>query len=114
MIRRTLLTGAACLLLTVVAIAFPGSPKRGEREGGSAADKVPAAGGDITITPLIHSSIQIEHAGRNEARDHLLAWPSRRIGAGAPVSRTNLLSLCALLPALTGIQRRRRSDRPVR
>lgn len=29
-----------------------------------AADKVPATGGDITITPLIHSSIQIEHAGK--------------------------------------------------
>jgi L-ascorbate metabolism protein UlaG (beta-lactamase superfamily) len=28
-----------------------------------AADKVPAAGGAIEITPLIHSSIQIEHAG---------------------------------------------------
>ncbi|HMB82358.1 MAG TPA: MBL fold metallo-hydrolase [Vicinamibacterales bacterium] len=27
-------------------------------------DKVPAAGGDITITPMIHSSIQIEHAGK--------------------------------------------------
>src|SRR5471032_1423481 len=31
---------------------------------GGAADKVPATGGDITITPLIHSSIQIEHAGK--------------------------------------------------
>ena len=30
----------------------------------AAADKVPAAGGDITITPIIHSSIQIEHAGK--------------------------------------------------
>ena len=29
-----------------------------------ASDKVSAAGGDITITPLIHSSIQIEHAGK--------------------------------------------------
>jgi L-ascorbate metabolism protein UlaG (beta-lactamase superfamily) len=29
-----------------------------------AADKIPATGGDITITPLIHSSIQIEHAGK--------------------------------------------------
>jgi len=29
-----------------------------------AADRVPAAGGDIVITPLVHSSIQIEHAGR--------------------------------------------------
>jgi L-ascorbate metabolism protein UlaG (beta-lactamase superfamily) len=27
-------------------------------------DKIPAAGGDITITPLIHSSVQIEHAGK--------------------------------------------------
>ena len=30
----------------------------------AAADRVPAAGGDITITPLIHASIQIEHAGK--------------------------------------------------
>jgi len=29
-----------------------------------ASDKVPAAGGAIDITPLIHSSIQIEHAGK--------------------------------------------------
>jgi len=29
-----------------------------------AADKVPADGGPIEITPLIHSSIQIEHAGK--------------------------------------------------
>jgi L-ascorbate metabolism protein UlaG (beta-lactamase superfamily) len=51
-IRRTLLTSAACVLLALVAQGF------------SPADKVPAAGGDITITPLIHSSIQIEHAGK--------------------------------------------------
>ena len=29
-----------------------------------ASDKVPATGGDIEITPLVHSSIQIEHAGK--------------------------------------------------
>jgi len=29
-----------------------------------AADRIPAAGGDITITPLIHSSLQIEHGGK--------------------------------------------------
>jgi L-ascorbate metabolism protein UlaG (beta-lactamase superfamily) len=29
-----------------------------------AADKVAAAGGDITITPLIHSSVQIEYGGK--------------------------------------------------
>ena len=45
----------AALLLALVAQGF--SPA-------FAADKVPAAGGDITITPLIHSSIQIEHAGK--------------------------------------------------
>ena len=28
-----------------------------------AADKVPAAGGDIEITPLLHASVQIAHAG---------------------------------------------------
>ncbi|OFW21390.1 MAG: hypothetical protein A3H97_20260 [Acidobacteria bacterium RIFCSPLOWO2_02_FULL_65_29] len=29
-----------------------------------AADRFPAAGGDIEITPIIHSSLQIEHAGK--------------------------------------------------
>lgn len=29
----------------------------------AAADRVPAAGGDIEITPILHSSVQIEHAG---------------------------------------------------
>src|SRR6185503_5711075 len=29
-----------------------------------AADTFPAAGGDIEITPIIHSSVQIEHAGK--------------------------------------------------
>jgi L-ascorbate metabolism protein UlaG (beta-lactamase superfamily) len=30
----------------------------------TAADTFPATGGDITITPLIHASVQIEHAGK--------------------------------------------------
>src|SRR4051812_21019800 len=30
----------------------------------AAADKVPATGGDITITPIVHSSVQIEYAGK--------------------------------------------------
>jgi L-ascorbate metabolism protein UlaG (beta-lactamase superfamily) len=30
----------------------------------TAADRLPATGGDIVITPLIHASVQIEHAGR--------------------------------------------------
>jgi L-ascorbate metabolism protein UlaG (beta-lactamase superfamily) len=48
-----------------VAPGLPGPAERAEREGGGAiSDKIPAAGGDITITPLIHSSLQIEHAGK--------------------------------------------------
>jgi L-ascorbate metabolism protein UlaG (beta-lactamase superfamily) len=46
------------LTLTLVAQAFRPAFAMAD------ADKVPAAGGDITITPLIHSSIQIEHAGK--------------------------------------------------
>jgi L-ascorbate metabolism protein UlaG (beta-lactamase superfamily) len=30
----------------------------------TSADRFPATGGDITITPIIHSSLQIEHAGK--------------------------------------------------
>jgi L-ascorbate metabolism protein UlaG (beta-lactamase superfamily) len=30
----------------------------------AAQDRIPAQGGDLVITPLIHSSVQIEHAGR--------------------------------------------------
>ncbi|HEX3644692.1 MAG TPA: MBL fold metallo-hydrolase [Vicinamibacterales bacterium] len=47
----------AHLLLPAVLIALASRPA-------SAADTVPAAGGPIEITPLIHSSIQIEHAGK--------------------------------------------------
>jgi L-ascorbate metabolism protein UlaG (beta-lactamase superfamily) len=31
---------------------------------GSAADVFPAKGGDVTLTPFVHSSVQIEHAGK--------------------------------------------------
>lgn len=55
--RAPLLLAAGCALLAAVAQGF--SPAF----AASAADKVPAAGGPIEITPLIHSSIQIEHAG---------------------------------------------------
>src|SRR5262245_47904935 len=30
----------------------------------AATDTIPAAGGDISITPVLHSSLQIEHAGK--------------------------------------------------
>jgi L-ascorbate metabolism protein UlaG (beta-lactamase superfamily) len=61
-------TRAAIAIALLVSQGFLATPTRFERDGGSPAfapaDKVPAAGGDITITPLIHSSIQIEHAGK--------------------------------------------------
>jgi len=45
-------TAAAFLLFTALTVAA------------GAADRVPAAGGDIEITPFLHSSVQIEHAGK--------------------------------------------------
>src|SRR5262245_5577738 len=30
----------------------------------AAADRFPAAGGDIEITPVVHASVQLEHAGK--------------------------------------------------
>src|SRR5262245_46191678 len=30
----------------------------------AAADRFPAAGGDIEITPILHASVQLEHAGK--------------------------------------------------
>ena len=49
-----------CVLLALAASGFLGSPERLEREGGLPADRY----GAIKITPMIHSSIQLEHAGR--------------------------------------------------
>jgi L-ascorbate metabolism protein UlaG (beta-lactamase superfamily) len=43
-------------LITVVAAASMVAPM-------PAADRFPAAGGDIEITPLVHASVQLEHAG---------------------------------------------------
>ncbi len=45
----------AALLASVTLAAQPGAPP--------AADHFPATGGDLVITPLIHASVQIEHAG---------------------------------------------------
>jgi len=44
---------AAALLLVVSSVLTPAA----------AGDRVPAAGGDIEITPILHASLQIEHAG---------------------------------------------------
>ncbi len=50
----------------VLALALPAADGSPAAHGFSRAiaDTVRATGGDITITPLIHSSIQIEHAGK--------------------------------------------------
>ena len=69
--RAKILTVAGCVLLVFVAqgISVVSAFRRtapGPAEAGhyQRADKVPAAGGPIEITPMIHSSIQIEHAGK--------------------------------------------------
>jgi L-ascorbate metabolism protein UlaG (beta-lactamase superfamily) len=45
------------LFITAVAVALAAAAV-------VATDRVPASGGDILITPIIHSSVQIEHAGK--------------------------------------------------
>ena len=50
--RTQKFAAAAFLLFTALGVAA------------AAADRVPAAGGDIEITPFLHSSVQIEHAGK--------------------------------------------------
>ena len=52
------MTRARVLLMALLALIAQGSGPA------LAADTVPAAGGPIEITPLIHSSIQIEHGGK--------------------------------------------------
>jgi L-ascorbate metabolism protein UlaG (beta-lactamase superfamily) len=46
-----------------------------------AADQIPATGGAITITPIIHSSVQIEHAGTVVQVD---PWSAGNIAAAKP------------------------------
>jgi L-ascorbate metabolism protein UlaG (beta-lactamase superfamily) len=46
-----------------------------------AVDQVPATGGAITITPLIHSSVQIEHAGKVVQVD---PWSAGNLAAAKP------------------------------
>jgi L-ascorbate metabolism protein UlaG (beta-lactamase superfamily) len=53
------------LALVLVAPMFVGlTPGAQAARPALATDKIPAAGGAITLTPLIHASIQIEHAGK--------------------------------------------------
>ena len=50
------LTALLCVVLVGQSVSPVGSD--------AAQDRLPAAGGDLVITPLIHSSVQIEHAGK--------------------------------------------------
>lgn len=44
-------------------------------------DRLPASGGDILITPLIHSSVQIEHAGKVV---HVDPWSAGDLSSAKP------------------------------
>src|SRR6476659_1844636 len=46
-----------------------------------AADRFPASGGDIEVTPLIHSSVQIVHAGKVVQID---PWSAGNLSAAKP------------------------------
>src|SRR5258705_657272 len=49
---------SSCLIVGLFAVAT------GLTASGALPDKVAATSGDIEITPLVHSSVQIEHAGK--------------------------------------------------
>src|SRR5215471_20938508 len=53
--RLSSVGGALAMAVTLVLAGVPAAAD---------GDKVPAAGGAIEITPLIHSSIQLEYAGK--------------------------------------------------
>ena len=54
----------AALLLALLFLAPVGQSFSSAMSGSAPPDRFPAAGGDLVITPLIHSSLQIEHAGK--------------------------------------------------
>lgn len=62
-----------------------------------AADTFPAKGGDIIITPLVHSSVQLEHSGKVMQIDQ--AWTTR-VTRGEPRGAATTRGLDRLRTAL--------------
>jgi len=76
----------------------------------SAADRIPATGGDIEITPLIHSSVQIEHAGRVIQVD---PWSLGDLSRAKPADLILVTDDVGHHLDVKAIQRLRKPDAPV-
>lgn len=76
----------------------------------AAADRFPATGGDIVITPIIHSSIQIEHAGRVIQLD---PWSAGDLGSAKPADLILVTDDVGHHLDLKAIQRLRKPGAPI-
>src|SRR5262245_48750168 len=73
---------AAVLGTLLVLAAFAFQPSLAQAP--ARADPIPAAGGPISITPLIHASVQLEHAGKVILVDPWSVQDSRFLTAVKP------------------------------
>ena len=77
---------------------------------GLAADRFPATGGDIVITPFIHSSIQVEHAGRVIQLD---PWSAGDLAGAKPADLILVTDDVGHHLDVTAIQRLRKPGAPI-
>jgi L-ascorbate metabolism protein UlaG (beta-lactamase superfamily) len=92
--RRALL-GLATLSVTTLAMG---------------ADRFPASGGDIEITPIIHSSVQIEHAGKVI---HVDPWSAGDLSGAKPADLILITDDVGHHLDVKAIQRLRKPGAPV-
>ena len=77
---------------------------------GLAADRFPATGGDIVITPIIHSSLQVEHAGRVIQLD---PWSAGDLTGAKPADLILVTDDVGHHLDVTAIQRLRKPGAPI-
>lgn len=77
---------------------------------GLAADRFPATGGDIVITPILHSSLQVEHAGRVIQLD---PWSAGDLAGAKPADLILVTDDVGHHLDVTAIQRLRKPGAPI-
>jgi L-ascorbate metabolism protein UlaG (beta-lactamase superfamily) len=77
---------------------------------GLAADRFPATGGDIVITPILHSSLQVEHAGRVIQLD---PWSAGDLTSAKPADLILVTDDVGHHLDVTAIQRLRKPGAPI-
>src|SRR3954447_25663299 len=76
----------------------------------AAADRLPASGGDILITTIIHSSVQLEHAGMVVQVD---PWSLGDLSAARPADLTLIADDIGHHLDLKAIQQLRKPAAPI-